>query len=200
MDELARSIDADPVAFRLRHLQDARAQDVIRLAADRFGWSTFGHSPGRGRGFAFARYKNLGAYAAIAIDVSVDRESGRVDVERVVAAVDSGDAVSPDGIRNQIEGGILQALSWSLYEAVAFDEQRITSRDWSSYPIMRFSSVPKTVDVHVIAHAGAPFLGTGEAAQGPTAAALANAVADAAKVRLRELPLTRERVKAAIGV
>jgi nicotinate dehydrogenase subunit B len=200
VDELARSANADSVAFRLRHLQDARAQEVIRMAAERFGWSSYDKQIGRGRGFAFARYKNLGAYAAIAIDVRVDHESGRIDVERVTAAVDSGDAVNPDGIRNQIEGGILQALSWTLYESVSFNEQRITSRDWSGYPIMRFSSVPKTVDVHVITRIGAPFLGTGEAAQGPSAAALANAVADATGVRMRELPLTRERVKAAIGV
>jgi nicotinate dehydrogenase subunit B len=200
VDELARAAKADPVAFRLRHLQDARAQDVIGRAAERFAWSTYASKRGHGRGFAFARYKNLGAYAAIAIEISVDRESGRIDVERVVAAVDSGDPVNPDGIRNQIEGGILQALSWSLYEAVTFDAQRITSRDWSSYPIMRFSSVPKSVEVDVIARVGTPFLGTGEAAQGPTAAALANALADATGVRVRELPLTQQRVKAAIGV
>jgi CO/xanthine dehydrogenase Mo-binding subunit len=134
------------------------------------------------------------------MEVDVDRESGRIDVVRVVAAVDSGDVVNPDGIRNQIEGGIVQSLSWSLYESVAFDDTRITSRDWSSYPIMRFASVPRSIDVHIIDRPGAPFLGTGEAAQGPAAAALANALASAVGVRIRELPLTSKRVKAAIGV
>jgi len=119
---------------------------------------------------------------------------------RVVAAIDSGEAVNPDGIRNQTEGGIVQSLSWTLYESVSFDATRITSRDWSTYPIMRFSNVPDTVDVHVISRPGAPFLGTGEAAQGATAGALANAIADALGVRVRDVPFTRERVKAAIGV
>jgi len=208
MDELALAAKLDPVEFRLRHLKDTRAQDVIRLAAERFGWNGFasqrdeGKREGnrRGRGFAFARYKNLGAYAAVAMEVSVDRESGRIDVERVVAAVDSGDVVNPDGIRNQIEGGIVQSLSWSLYESVAFDDTRITSRDWSSYPIMRFASVPKSIDIHIIDRPGTPFLGTGEATQGPAAAALANALANATGARIRELPLTSKRVKAAIGV
>ncbi|HMH63025.1 MAG TPA: molybdopterin cofactor-binding domain-containing protein, partial [Bradyrhizobium sp.] len=204
MDELALAAKLDPVEFRLRHLKDTRAQDVIRLAAERFGWNAFASQRDsgrrRGRGFAFARYKNLGAYAAVAMEVDVDRESGRIDVVRIVAAVDSGDVVNPDGIRNQIEGGIVQSLSWSLYESVAFDRTRITSRDWSSYPIMRFASVPQSIDVHIIDRPGTPFLGTGEAAQGPAAAALANALASAAGVRIRELPLTSKRVKAAIGV
>ena len=204
MDELALAAKLDPVEFRLRHLKDTRAQDVIRLAAERFGWNAFASQRDplkrRGRGFAFARYKNLGAYAAVAMEVDVDRESGRIDVVRIVAAVDSGDVVNPDGIRNQIEGGIVQSLSWSLYESVAFDTTRITSRDWSSYPIMRFASVPQSIDVHIVDRPGAPFLGTGEAAQGPAAAALANALASAAGVRIRELPLTSKRVKAAIGV
>jgi nicotinate dehydrogenase subunit B len=117
-----------------------------------------------------------------------------------VAAVDSGEAVNPDGIKNQIEGGILQSASWTLYESVRFDRTRITSRDWGSYPIMRFSTAPEAVDVIVIDRPGSPFLGTGEAAQGPTAAAIANALHDAVGVRVRELPLTAARVKAAIGV
>jgi CO/xanthine dehydrogenase Mo-binding subunit len=208
MDELALAARADPVEFRLRHLKDTRAQDVVRLAAERFDWSGFqsrvdgGKAQGRrrGRGFAFARYKNLAAYAAVAMEVEVDRESGSIAVVRAVAAVDSGDVVNPDGIRNQIEGGIVQSLSWSLYESVAFDDTRITSRDWSSYPVMRFASAPKSIDVHIIDRPGAPFLGTGEATQGPAAAALANALANATGARIRELPLTAKRVKAAIGV
>jgi len=200
IDELAAAANVDPIDFRLRHLDDPRARDVITMAATRFGWATYPVSKARGRGFAFARYKNLGAYVAVAVDIEIDRESGRVKVLRAVAAVDSGQPVNPDGIRNQIEGGIVQSASWTLYEAVSFDTTAITSTDWGSYPIARFADVPGSVDVHVIERPGAPFLGTGEAAQGPTAAALANAIANATGARLRELPLSRTRVKAAIGV
>jgi nicotinate dehydrogenase subunit B len=200
IDELARTADADPLEFRLRHLDDPRARDVVMAAATRFGWVGYVRSRGRGKGFAFARYKNLGAYLALAVEVEVERESGRTRLVRAVAAVDSGQVVNPDGIRNQVEGGILQASSWTLHEAVNFDATRITSSDWSSYPMLRFPELPDNVEVHVIDRPGQPFLGTGEAAQGPTAAAIANALADATGARLRELPLTRGRVKAAIGV
>jgi CO/xanthine dehydrogenase Mo-binding subunit len=118
----------------------------------------------------------------------------------VVAAVDSGQAVNPDGIRNQIEGAIVQSASWTLYEEVTFDRSEITSLDWSRYPIMRFPQVPESVAVHVIDRPGEKFLGTGEAGQGPTAAAIANAIADATGARLRDLPLSTQRIKQAIGV
>jgi nicotinate dehydrogenase subunit B len=200
MDELAAAAGADPVAFRLRHLEDARARAVVTTAAERFDWSDAALPRGRGRGFAFARYKNLAAYAAIAAEVEVARESGRVRLVRAVAAVDSGEAVNPDGIRNQIEGGIIQSASWTLYEQATFDRTRITSKDWSTYPILRFVSAPESVAVHVIDRPGQPFLGTGEAAQGPAAAAIANAVAHATGARVRELPLTPERIRTAVGI
>jgi CO/xanthine dehydrogenase Mo-binding subunit len=199
MDELAAAARTDPVEFRLRHLEDPRAQAVVRTAAERFGWPTWKKQPGRGRGFAFARYKNLAAYTAIACEVEVDRDSGRMRIGRVVAANDSGDIVNPDGIANQIEGGIVQSASWTLHEAVGFDRARITSRDWAGYPILRFPDLPQSVEVHLINRPGQPFLGTGEAAQGPTAAALANAFADATGSRLRELPFTAARVRQALG-
>jgi nicotinate dehydrogenase subunit B len=122
MDELAARSGADPVEYRLRHLDDARARDVVATAAERFNWKgrTRG-TPDRGSGFAFARYKNLAAYCAIACEVGVDRESGRVRPMRFVAAVDSGQAVNPSGIANQIEGAILQSISWTLHEQVTFD-------------------------------------------------------------------------------
>ena len=177
MDELAAAAGADPVEFRLRHLDDPRARDVVTAAAERFGWPASGKAPrGRGHGFAFARYKNLAAYCAVAVEVEVSRETGRVRLVRAVGAVDCGEIVNPDGIRNQIEGGILQSASWTLYEEVSFDDTRITSLDWASYPILRFDAVPETVEVHLIDRPDQPFLGTGEAAQGPTAAAIANAV------------------------
>ena len=201
MDELAKAANVDPVEFRLRHLDDARARAAIRLAADKFDWRVDAKLPsGRGRGFAFARYKNFAAYCAIAVEVEVEHETGGVRLVRAVAAIDSGQAVNPDGIRNQTEGGIIQAASWTLHEEVTFDTSRITSRDWSSYPILRFPAVPEILDVHVIDRPGQPFLGTGEAAAGPTAAAIANAVTAATGTRIRDLPFTRARVKAAIGV
>jgi nicotinate dehydrogenase subunit B len=192
---------ADSVDFRLRHLDDGRAREVVTTAADRFNWSTKPRPPaaGRGYGFAFARYKNLAAYCAIACEVEVERNSGRARMVRAVAAVDSGQVVNPDGIANQIEGAILQSMSWTLYERVTFDERRITSVDWASYPILRFSAVPDAVEVHVINQPGAPFLGSGEAGQGPAAAAVANAIANATGHRFRHLPISRENIKAVIG-
>jgi CO/xanthine dehydrogenase Mo-binding subunit len=199
MDELAKSAGADPLAFRLAHMTDARAREIMQTAADRFGWASRGKGgDGRGCGFAFARYKNLAAYCAVAMEVAVDRASGDIKISRVVAAVDSGEAVNPDGIRNQIEGGIVQSLSWTIHEAVAFDATHRSSFDWSAYPIVRFDAVPATVEVHVIDRPGQPFLGTGEAAQGPAAAALANAVTNAVALRVRDMPLTPEKVKAVL--
>ncbi|MFE0757623.1 molybdopterin cofactor-binding domain-containing protein [Inquilinus sp. NPDC058860] len=201
MDELALAAGADPVEFRLGHLDDPRARDVITAAAEAFGWSRGKPAaPGHGRGFAFARYKNLAAYCAVAVEVAVERETGEVRVPRVVAAVDTGQVVNPDGVRNQIEGAVLQSMSWTLYESVGFDQGRITSVDWSTYPILRFDAVPDSVEVRIIDRPGAPFLGCGETGQGPASAALGNGIADAAGRRLRDLPLTAARIKAAIGV
>jgi len=200
MDELAHRAGADPVAFRLAHLTDPRARSVVEAAATRFGWDRWTpKGPMQGRGFGYARYKNLAAYCAVALELSVERDTGHVRIGRVVAACDSGEAVNPDGIRNQIEGGIIQAASWTLFEEVAFGERGPASRDWSSYPILRFSSVPASVEVHVLDRPDEPFLGTGEAAQGPAAAAIANALAHASGLRLRDLPLRPERITAALG-
>jgi nicotinate dehydrogenase subunit B len=199
MDELAVAAGADPVEFRLKHLDDPRGRDVIEKAAQAFGWQKGQKAPpGRGFGFAFARYKNLAAYCAIATEVEVNRETGRPRLIRAVAAVDSGQVVNPDGLINQIEGAIMQSMSWTFYESVTFDDTRITSIDWQTYPILRFNSVPDSIDVHVIDRPGQPFLGSGETGQGPAAASIANAVADATGKRLRHLPLTRKRIKDAI--
>lgn len=132
------------------------------------------------------------------MEVEVDRDSGAVRVVRAVAANDAGQIVSPDGVANQIEGGLIQSLSWSLKEAVRFGSDGVTSTDWASYPILTFSEVPP-IEVVQIDRPGAPFLGTGESAQGPTAAALANAVFDATGVRYRDLPFTPERIKAGLA-
>jgi CO/xanthine dehydrogenase Mo-binding subunit len=199
VDEIASAAKVDPVEFRLKNLDDARARDVVTMAADRFGWRDYRRERERGRGFAFARYKNLAAYAAVALDVHVERDTGRIRVLRATASIDSGEAVNPNGLYNQVEGGVVQSLSWSLFESVAFDRTRVTSLDWAGYPILRFSSVPDRIDVHVISRPGQPFLGTGEAVQGPVVAALANAVADATGVRIRDLPFTPRRVREAMG-
>jgi CO/xanthine dehydrogenase Mo-binding subunit len=199
MDELAALAGTDPVEFRLKHLDDQRGRDVIERAAQGFGWKKDQKPPpDRGFGFAFARYKNLAAYCAVASEVEVNRETGRPRLVRAVAAVDSGQVVNPDGLTNQIEGAIVQSMSWTLYEAVTFDDTRITSTDWQTYPILRFNSVPESIQVHIINRPGQPFLGSGETGQGPAAASIANAIANATGKRLRNLPLTRKRIKDAI--
>jgi nicotinate dehydrogenase subunit B len=200
MDDMALEANQDPVAFRLKHLDDQRAKAVIEEAAAKFGWDKREKIPGQGHGFAFARYKNHAAYLALAVTVAVDRDTGRVRVLRAVAAIDSGEIVNPDGIRNQTEGGIIQAMSWTLYEQVTFDETRIISIDWASYPILRFASVPDSIEVNIIPRPNEPFLGTGEAVQGPTPAAIRNAIRDATGVKLYDLPFSRERVRGAIGI
>ena len=199
MDELAALAGADPVEFRLKHLDDPRGRDVIEKAAAQFGWHTAQQAPqDRGHGFAFARYKNLAAYCAIASEVEVNHETGRARLVRAVAAVDSGQVVNPDALTNQIEGAIVQSSSWTLYERVSFDEARITSTDWQTYPILRFDAVPEKIEVYIINRPGKPFLGSGETGQGPAAASIANAIANATGKRLRDLPLTRKRIKDAI--
>jgi len=199
MDELAAAAKADPIEFRLRHLTDPRAHAVIEAAAKRAGWQPGQRGgDGNGRGIGFAKYKNLSAYTAVIVDVTVDRSSGNVRVVKAVAATDAGQVVNPDGLANQIEGGIIQGTSWTLKERVAFGPEGIASRDWSSYPILTFPEVPD-VDVTILDHPQEKSLGAGEAAHGPTAAAIGNAVAHATGARLRDLPLTPDRIKAAFG-
>ena len=147
---------------------------------------------------AFSRYETTKSYVALIADVAVDRATGAVRVEKVVAAVDAGQTINPDGLANQIEGGIVQGTSWTLKEQVKFDKEHITSREWVGYPILTFLEAP-SVDVTVIDYPELPSLGAGEASQGPIAAAIANAIHDATGVRLRDLPFVPDKVKAAIG-
>jgi CO/xanthine dehydrogenase Mo-binding subunit len=193
MDELAAAAGRDPLDHRLRHLSDERARAVLTTAVEAAGWGT-PLPEGRGRGLGIARYKGRGAYCAVVAEV--EAETG-IQVRRLTIAVDVGRVVNPDGVRFQIEGGAIQATSWTLKERVRFDRSRITSADWESYPILRFSEVPE-VEVHLVERPDLPSVGAGEAAQGPTAAAIANAVAAAVGVRVRDLPLTVEAVTAAI--
>ena len=197
MDELALAAGEDPVDFRLKHLVDERAKDVIQLATDTANWQTGvrGNGNGRGQGLGFAQYKNEKCYVAVVFDVCVDLETGQIVLEQVVIAADAGHVVNPDGLKNQLEGGVVQAASWAMKEAVRFDRARITSRDWDTYPILKFPDVPKVKTV-LIDRPGLPSLGSGEATQGPTPAAIANAVFDAVGIRLRQMPFTPERVKA----
>jgi nicotinate dehydrogenase subunit B len=200
MDELAHMAGIDPVEFRLRHLQDPRAKAVIELAAKEFGWPRPPRARNRGVGFSFAQYKNLMAYVAVAVEISVEPETGQVTLEHAEAAVDCGQIVNPDGVRNQIEGGIIQSASWTLHEELRFDTERIRSFDWGTYPILRFSSVPKRIKVHLIDQPGSRFLGTAEASMGPTAGALANAIFDATGKRVREMPLAGDSLRRQIEV
>jgi nicotinate dehydrogenase subunit B len=198
MDELADVAGIDPLSFRLLHLRDPRARAVLQAAADKAGWTPGKKSDGRhGRGLAFCRYKSIGMYAAAVVDVEVDRKTGIVKVPRVVMAADIGLVVNPDGAKNQLEGGIVQAVSLTLKEQVAFDRRKITSRDWSGYPILTLPEVP-SVEI-VLMDRGDPSLGAGEGSLPPASAALANAFAHATGRRLRELPMTPERVKASLS-
>jgi CO/xanthine dehydrogenase Mo-binding subunit len=195
MDELAARVGEDPVAYRLSILSEPRARRLIEKVATQANWSARGPAgTGKGLGLAFARYKNRAAYAAVVAAVTVS-ESVRVD--RVWALADAGLVVNPDGARNQLEGGIVQAVSWTLKEQVKFDEHGISSCDWQSYPILRFSELPE-IEAALVDGAGNPPLGVGECTVGPTAAAIGNAVAHALGVRIHDMPLTRERIMAAL--
>ena len=204
-DELAVAAGEDAVAFRVKRLSDPRALDAITRTASAFGWDTRTSPNPRarqgnllvGRGIAYMRYKQMENYVAMAMEVAVNPSSGQVQVRRVTCAHDCGLIVNPDGLRNQVEGCIVQTLSRALHEEVTFDRSRVTSVDWVSYPILRFPEAP-AVDVLLIDRPNEPLVGAGEAATAPVAAALANAVFDATGVRLRTVPFTPARVKAAL--
>jgi CO/xanthine dehydrogenase Mo-binding subunit len=193
IDEIAHAIGRDPVEFRLAYISDPRARAVIQTAVERSGWRTAQRREGAGRGLGFARYKNTSAYCAVVAEIEAERE---IRVSRLTIAVDVGAVINPDGVINQIEGGAIQATSWALKEAVRFDNNRVTSDSWETYPILRFSEIPE-VDVRIIPSEH-PSVGAGEASLGPTVAAIANAVFDALGVRVRDLPITAERIMAVL--
>jgi nicotinate dehydrogenase subunit B len=195
MDELAAIAGIDPVQFRLNHLDDERGKAVIRAAASLARWNANERGgEGLGRGIGFARYKNLGAYCAVVASVEI---TDRVRLLAVHAAADAGLVIHRDGLMNQVEGGIVQAASWTLKEAAGWNEAGFSVRSWGDYPILKFSEVP-VIEITVIERPEDPSLGAGECATGPTAAAIGNAVAHAIGVRVREMPLTSERIAAAI--
>ena len=194
MDELAAAADADPVAFRLAHLTDPRARQVLTEAAHMTGWDTRGGSDGTGYGVGVARYSGVAGYCAAVAEVEADTD---IRVRRLWLAVDVGRVINPDGVINQVEGGAVQSASWTLREQVRFDRYQITSAGWDSYPILRFTDTPEVM-VHVMGAPGEAEVGAGEVSLGPVAGAIGNAVADAVGVRVRDLPLTREQVARAI--
>jgi nicotinate dehydrogenase subunit B len=196
IDELAKAREADPVAYRLSLLTDLRACAVIRRVSEMCSWQVDDPvGTGRARGIAFAQYKNLSAYAAVVTEVEVDEN---IRLHRVWCAADAGLVINPNGAINQLEGGIIQAASWVLKEQVRLDGSGVATRDWESYPVLRFNEVPEVIVELVNQAADNPPLGVGEATVGPTAAAIGNSVARALGTRLRDLPLTRERVMAAL--
>lgn len=206
MDELAQAAGTDPVEFRLRHLSDPRARAVLERTASMAQWqpaplSGQPQATGgvlKGRGLGFAKYKNLAVYCAVIVDVAVDTRAGTIRVERAWSAVDAGLVINPDGLRNQIEGGIVQSTSWTLHEAMKNDSHRKLTRHWGDYPILRFPEVP-VLQVELINRPDERPLGVGEGSQGPTVAAIANAFNQATGRRLRDLPLTPQRVKQALA-
>ena len=194
MDELAECAGADPVAFRLAHLTDPRAVRVIEEVAEFSGWAGRPQQEGTGYGIGYARYKGLAGYCAAVAEVEAEDD---VHVRRLWLAVDVGTVINPDGVVNQVEGGAVQSTSWAIRERVTFDRAKITSLSWDTYPVLRFTEVPD-VAVRIVAAPGQPETGAGEVAQGPVAAAIGNALAQAVGVRVRDLPLTREQVIRAI--
>jgi CO/xanthine dehydrogenase Mo-binding subunit len=203
VDELAAKARLDPLAFRLRDESNPRGAEVIRRVGQMIGWkarpspapSSAQGSVAVGRGMAYVHYKGNETYVAMAMEVEVDRSTGEIAVRRVCCAHDCGLMINPDTVRAQVEGNILQTLSRTLYEETTFDRSRVTSVDWASYPLLRFTAVPR-LEIALIDRRDDPPFGAGEAASSPVAAALANAVFDATGVRLRSVPFTSGKVKA----
>ncbi len=200
LDEIAASIGEDPVALRLRLLPDSRAREVVSAAAERAGWGTPIDAPDgmlAGRGIAFARYEVEYTYVAMVADVLIDPDSGLVRVTRMVAAHDCGRIINPDGVRNQVEGNIIQGISRSLKEEVRWDDREITTLTWETYPILTLPEVPE-IDIVLIDRPVEPPLGAGEPATCPVTAAIGNAIHDATGVWMRDVPFTPERVRQAM--
>jgi nicotinate dehydrogenase subunit B len=198
IDELAQLAGADPLEYRIRHLKDERAIAVLREVEKISGWKKTSRpsKSGLGHGVAYAQYDNYSAYAAVAVQVRVD-DAGRTRVEKAWVAHDCGLIVNPDGVKLQIEGNIIQTVSRALVEEVRFTRRGIETLDWASYPILRFSEVPDEIVISLINRPNQRAVGAGEPAASPVFAAVANAIFDATGVRLRDVPFTPQRLKAA---
>jgi CO/xanthine dehydrogenase Mo-binding subunit len=206
MDELCAKAMADPVAFRLKHLEDPRIIGVLKAVAQAANWrsgpsqkpNTTSTGVASGRGIACVNYEGDNGYAALVAYVEVDRETGIVRPKRLVVAIDCGPVSNPDGLRNQTEGGILQGVSRSLVEEVTWDNRRVTSTDWQTYKSLYLDYETPTIETVFVSPDGVPALGAGELSITVTPAAIGNAIFDATGARLRTLPFTPERVKAAL--
>jgi CO/xanthine dehydrogenase Mo-binding subunit len=207
MDEIAAHVKADPVEYRLRHLRDPRLIEVVKAAAKAAGWETR-PSPrptttgplARGRGFACVLYEGDNGYCAMVAEVEVERASGRIAVKRLVCSQDCGPISSPDGMKNQIEGGALQGMSRALGEEVTWDDRRVTSIDWRSYRSTTLGFEAPVIESVLINRPDVEAMGAGETTITLVAAAIGNAVFDATGARLRQVPFTADRVTAALAV
>jgi CO/xanthine dehydrogenase Mo-binding subunit len=193
IDELAHAAEMDPIEFRLKNLDDDRAKAVLKSVEEKTNWKPVQKTANKGYGVAFSKYKNSASYFAVVAEVSLDKAAKTFKLEKLTGVIDSGQCINPDGLKNQTEGGMIQSASWTLLEKVDFDENGVLSIDWNSYPILRSPEVP-IVKVHIINRPELPPMGAGEAAQGPVAAAIANAVFNATGSRVRDLPLSSEKV------
>ena len=205
MDEISARVKADPVAFRLQHLRETRMIDVVKAAADAAKWEKRpSPKPNKartgilnGRGIACVAYEGDNGYIALVAEVDVDQASGRVQPRSFTVALDCGPISNPDGLRNQTEGGILQGTSRALVEEVTWDDQQVTSKNWTTYDSLYLGLEIPIIDIILLNPRGVPATGAGETAITVVAAAIGNAIFDATGVRLREVPFTAERVKAA---
>jgi nicotinate dehydrogenase subunit B len=204
MDEVAAALNLDPIAFRLRHMRDARDTVVIKAAAEKAGWQSR-PSPRRdqsgnnvsGRGMAYAQRN--GTRVAVVAEVDIDRSTGKIWARKFTVAHDCGQIINPDGLIHTIEGNIVQGVSRTLWEEVKFDAKNVTSVDWMTYPILDISETPEAIDIVLINHPELPPTGAGEPSIRPVAAAIANAVFDATGVRIRRVPFSPDRVKQALS-
>jgi CO/xanthine dehydrogenase Mo-binding subunit len=207
MDELAAAAQADPVAFRLRHLSHPRLIDVVKAAAKNADWETRPSPKQRmnktgvasGRGISCVAYEGGNGYASMVAEVEVNQDTGSVRVTRFVISNDSGPISNPDGLKNQMEGGALQGMSRALMEEVTWDDQKVTSIDWRTYHTLPLGFDVPRIDVVLLNRPDMPATGAGETAITLVASAIGNAIFDATGVRIRQVPFTPERIKAALA-
>ena len=205
MDEMAIAVSADPVAFRLRYLTEPRDADVLKAAAERYGWQPGVPGPrtvpaggvATGRGVAYTRRGD--SVVAVIAEVEVNLDTGRVWPRKFVVAADQGLVVNPLWLRRTIEGNIIHAVSRTLHEEVSFTPQRVTSVDWVSYPILEMDLAPEVIDIVIVNRPELPVYGAGEPSTRPVTPAIANAIFDATGLRIRRVPFTPERIRAALA-
>ncbi len=193
LDELIHQSGNDPVDFRIKNLEDPRAKAVLEKLAEKSGWKSRQKTASNGFGIAYSRYKNSTSYFAVLAEVEIDPAAKDYKLKKLTGVIDSGLVINPDGLRNQTEGGLIQAASWTMMEEVQYDQDGITSVDWATYPILRMGDVPE-IEVHLIDRPNTPPMGAGEATMGPVSAAIANAIFDATGSRIRDLPLKAEKI------